>query len=601
MVDLTVKSTEVQEENLNPLIGSFQRTGGSGVSAAIDGAAAFLSNIGRGSSGPSTTLAERQFDSGLSGALLELDPAVKRDITKDAERLDKMELQGGSRNLRARRIALARQYAEANPGREQTIFNTFKVSTGDDLGAEILSLQEEVEADAVSEMQQLEAKADEFNVPRIGRAQAEWIPELIEAEQLNFKATNLAREKQMIVDGSAISKDKVVTEYRENIVPALMTSLSSGFADNLNYPTSLSDQGTLVDTTSLDPEKVAEDIINIDNTYNQIEASLLQDLSNAGQFTKAEADLILQPLARVRDQAKKLLSGEVTVEAFKNSAEAAETIARSKFIVKNPLVPQTMAMLETISPVMRALSSNANPTAKRQLNDFVTNSLVPVISQAGVNMNSALLSTGIVDEDTRAGVYKTMSKFIMDESNSDLARADAMGTLITNMVSGTELEPRLFHQMIPMLAEQSTKDTIMDSVSAQSANTVQSINIGLQREFNTLKQRYNRQIEEQLGTSVVVGGDRQGVVDPRLGPRVRFADLTEFTSDGNATLNPEAIKELDADEVKKLSDALEEVHRLNSQFLEPLNKAMQNWNMFIERPTPQEDQTVRLEIDGNDS
>ena len=112
MVDLSTQETQSSNVNLNPTIGSFQRTSGA-VGDAINSVGGAISDL----FSARATAARRgpTVDAGLAGELLKLDPRTQASLDRDSSRLTQAELQNPSLDLRSRRVALARRYLEANP------------------------------------------------------------------------------------------------------------------------------------------------------------------------------------------------------------------------------------------------------------------------------------------------------------------------------------------------------------------------------------------------------------------------------------------------------------------------------------------------------
>ena len=583
MVDLNTQESGPDRANLNPTIGSFQGDS-SGAATAIRGVGGAISDLFSAKAqgarrGP-------EVDDGLAAALLSLSPQTQQSMDRDAARLTQAEIQRPSLDLRSRRVALARRYAEANPRAVEQVLHTFQVATGDVAGAEILGIQEDAEAAIQAEQKQWEDRADSLQVPRVGRPAADWQAEVLEADQRNYTATKTAQRLKMLLDNNKIGRDEYLKQYSQKVMPAWVDQAGRSMAvSELNYGTVLTEDGVKLDVQNADPLKLAEDTAAVDQIYSELENALIANLSRTGEFSQQLLDVRLKPAANLRDQAKRYLSGEITKEAYQNVQDVTSAMFNYQIREDNPGLDFVMQLMETMGPVLKVAEDNGSlkPAVRRLLTD----ALPLALDSASTNFKQLLLDRGITDPKDQRQAYEVTLDFISNAANDEMKRAEQTGNLLRNMVAGAEHEPRLFKTMVEFLAKPESLGLVISGVdSIQNQATQDRVTRGLSTYFDDMKRVYQEEIEELLDTRVRVGTtDLVPSVGP-FGAGSRFSEsrsVVSFSTDGGVSLNEELLDEVDItqEQIDVLHSALEQVHAKRANDLMPLMQALKVWNAYL--------------------
>tara|TARA_Y100000114_G_scaffold50443_2_gene46040 strand:+ start:645 stop:2453 length:1809 start_codon:yes stop_codon:yes gene_type:complete len=587
MEQLTPQGPEVQDTPLNVLVGSYQRAVPSVLEGAADGAS-ILSKALADKKERSSKGAITNFDSGLANALAEqADPEFLKALEADAKKLDQAEQQNGQRSLRARRVAVARSYMEANPEQAATILNTFKLTTGEDLGSAQTELFEDFEAEKAQYEKLVLEEADELNVNMLNKDGTRRDIEQIASdvhfrrEEINAQVRDVERATRMeLLDKNR--KKEVISAYT-TLGYSLLDQGEGTFQKFYNeLPKAVRDELSFVDAQQ-DPDLINRFLVQNENLVNNYKASMVAALQ--GQGTQAEIDLAFSGIEQRIDLQRQVLRGEIDKETYDARIAYLTAAARNVMYKQNPDLAPAVALAAEINQLL----PNLTDADERRALIGPSGYLGQVMRAVDVNMKATSQVDGRSSDELYQDQIATLELLNSNNNFSDEQRMNMLTNLTRNVLPDVINDARLTKEYVKVIGHPEYAKRLKESLDAHPnpaarAQILNTIQRHYDRAINTIDIEIERISQEPI--EVTKAQSRKITDRTMLSPwgllRDKAITLDELFYEG-AQFDDELYNSFTPEDRAKFDKARAELIEVIGKERQPLIDAMSQWNVIIKQ------------------
>lgn len=557
MVQLVTDAPQVQDPNLNILLGSFQRNAGSFAGAVADGlttGARVQGQVNRQRAAANASAIDDDLFRELAsiaepGAVEALQRQIRLDELKGRQTGTLQELTD-ARRTSAIRKAIARGVAPAiidNTVQSRTQLRQLENSA---IGA--FSPEE-------SKLEFLRRSAEDQNLQVIDGVP---IVDMTESQLQAAMSRHFAREAKVkeIKDRAAVvtANETINTANAEASVRALVPMLMERGRDQLELMLQEVDQGTgapliplttlparrgrtgqtVVDIKAMTPANRALVEDRLKATEDQVRGELFKEYG--GRLTPDSLNRALAAFTDGTDRVRRLLDGTETIEAVDAQVRHAEAISRATVLDQNPEIVDAYILAEFIQPVVDAAGLEA--VAIQQ--ELAENVFAPLAKSSGMNARVSMMNNGILSPEQQAQLYSDMSEAVIDEIGSPNFRVNILSNMFEAMATGAVEDSALFQAMMPLLADPEAGAKLLDNMDNIQSNLVRSrITQGAVQYQEDFEASFAQRLANKLTSTGVLGSTAVSTDSPsnisgfRVAPRNVLADFVSSNIGRIDTIN----------------------------------------------------------------
>ena len=576
MVDLTTQAPEVRPQNVNVLLGSFQREKPSQLGAVVEGV---NEGIRTKQAADRAAQDDLSFDPDLFLELSGVNQGAVTDLETDLGKIDSKSAQTGSRRDLTPDVRVAMRRAIARDVPVEVVMKTLQNfnSVKNLFGKDITSPEEEQRASEIKFLeQQGERYQGSISIFDMNDAELSAFARQIEDRESRIKNMRIQHETLKNSDeASAIRLRTSTVAMMPDRIQKIQSQVNGLIVENADlFNTQGVRRDILSDEETVRLQLATENLTSIRAAFrNQTRRDL------GGAPTEAQLNAVNAEADVYFDQIEAVLSGTSRKETLQGIADLSTAVAENKFYQDNPLARQAQVAATELKPLFEA----AGFLGFADELQFTKYMLLPALQQSVANLAAHMDAQNMPQEDQEE-LYGILTRYLTSPTGDPETKQAALTHTLSKMLKGGEDDSGLYHAMLDLLADPKTVNAVKEGIGGlPTANLRRSAVLGLANYVSDVQDDFRKELAIALtqdpvfteqDVTIDMLTEDQKVLARRFGStgplEVFLDDFVEANlTDEGTELNLMNLEQLSE---KERTAVIEHYRRLRREFADPLTK-----------------------------
>lgn len=545
MVQIRTQPPEVAPQDVNTLLGSFQREGQGLVGALAEGVTAGVRTYEAGKRTeqelrPGTEIDPELFDA-LIGVNVSEYEQLQRGLGKEAKR---QQQTGKSRA--SNMIAYIRQ-ARANNLPPEVIEHTVRSATGtsvfgieqliDNGGKDPAQEQRDMLMQVLKENDELFTTEGTFVGDLNDAELVQWASKV---EQDNNSLQYAERNHSLLLAQEGVTFEQLKENYRTEVIPKEIGRIDRKIQSYLNtnkdlFPTEqLTVNGlrqTRLRVDQMNPEAIEAMRSDLRFMREEARKGMLAKLAFRG--SAAEREEIMDMYNFYFDEAERVLTGEGVIENLTNINNLAEGIAKDGFYRNNPGAREAVTVSGELGKIVNQLGLEGLEVTQ-QLAEVL---FLPLTKGVVVNAYDHFKGAGIDNEAELKQMFRVLADYVNNPNNDMTIKGTALRNLLPKILSSGVEQADIYDSMLGMMADPQGFQVVLDSMdNIQKTQVREYVRNGFVNYREEFQQEFENALAKRLSSTIVTKPNDPLSNDPSIAETFKalspnLVPLSEFVDE----------------------------------------------------------------------